>query len=731
MRIDDITAPGSISLTQGLAPLELWVGFECTVARIRDDYRDLLTESGHRDRPEDLDVFAELGFRTLRYPVLWEHVAPEHPARLEWRWHDDRLARLDRLGLTAIIGLLHHGSGPRYTDLLDPKFPELLAGYAEQVARRYPHIELYTPVNEPLTTARFSCLYGLWYPHTKDCGAFLRAVFHECYGTALAMRRIRRITPGARLVQTEDIGRTFSTPLLSEQAKLQNQRRWLSLDLLCGRMTPDHPWHGQFLASGVPEDALCDLLDQPCQPDIVGINHYLSSDRFLDQRRRRYPRSTWGGNGYRRYADVEAVRIDRADLDTSAEARLREAWRRYRLPLAVTEVHNGCTREEQLRWVRDVHAGALRVKAEGADMRAITLWAAFGSIDWNVMLTERAGHYECGLYDIRVENGIRPTALARAATALIRRGEFDHPAVQSRGWWEREMRYYRKQRRAGQPSETGEPLLITGATGTLGRAFARICEVRGLRHRLTARAQLDIADAASIEAALDRERPWAVINTAGYVRVADAEREPERCFRENTDGAAKLAAACASASIPLVSFSTDLVFDGRLGRPYLEDDPPHPACVYGASKAAAEGQVLTICADALVLRTSAFFGPWDVHNFIFHMLRALAAGEEWRATDQLCVSPTYVPDLVNTALDLLIDGETGIWHLANQGQVSWFEFARQAAARAGYDPDRVLPDDTETERKNTALGSGRGRLMPTLDSALDRFFRETEQNWVA
>src|SRR3954454_7907598 len=126
------------------------------------------------------------------------------------------------------------------------------------------------------------------------------------------------------------------------------------------------------------------------------------------------------------------------------------------------------------------------------------------------------------------------------------------------------------------------PLLITGATGTLGHAFARICDLRGLEHRLTSRADLDIAEPASVEGALDRHRPWAVINTAGYVRVADAEREPERCFRENTEGAAELARGCARLSIPFVTFSSDLVSDGRLGRAYVESDRPNPVGVYGA-----------------------------------------------------------------------------------------------------------------------------------------------------
>jgi dTDP-4-dehydrorhamnose reductase len=272
-------------------------------------------------------------------------------------------------------------------------------------------------------------------------------------------------------------------------------------------------------------------------------------------------------------------------------------------------------------------------------------------------------------------------------------------------------------------------LLITGATGTLGRAMNRICEIRGLERHITSRAELDIAKSSSVKATLDRYRPWAIINTAGYVRVADAEREPERCYRENTEGAAELARACARIGIPLVTFSSDLVFDGRLGRAYVESDAPNPAGVYGASKAEAERRVLETHTDALVLRTSAFFGPWDAYNFVYHALCLLASGREVSTSANSRVTPTYVPDLVNAALDLLIDGETGIWHLANQGEVSWAELARLVARSGGFDPDRVVLHGTGEGQTSTALASKRGEMLPSLDSALDRFFRESELPW--
>jgi dTDP-4-dehydrorhamnose reductase len=139
---------------------ELWAGVECTVNRVGDNYSDQLERSGHAIRINDLERLADLGVRTIRYPILWERTAPEALDRCDWSWSDERLGRLQQLGMKPIVGLIHHGSGPAYTNLLDPGFPEKLATYAAAVARRYPWLTDYTPVNEPLTTARFSSRHG-------------------------------------------------------------------------------------------------------------------------------------------------------------------------------------------------------------------------------------------------------------------------------------------------------------------------------------------------------------------------------------------------------------------------------------------------------------------------------------------------------------------------------------------------------------------------------------------
>jgi dTDP-4-dehydrorhamnose reductase len=710
--------------------LELWGGVECTVARIGDDYRDQSLETGHTSRIADLDRIAELGIKTLRYPILWEVISPESPDQADFTWHDERVARLQQLGIRAIAGLCHHGSGPRYTDMLDPQWPELLARHATRVAERYPHLDLYTPVNEPLTTARFSGLYGHWYPHGTSYESFLRCLIAECKATVLAMRAIRRVRPDAGLVQTDDMGKTFSTPMLAYQAEHENQRRFLTFDLLCGMVDRHHPWWPIFLQNGISTADLELFLDGDAAPDIIGINHYLTSERYLDQRLNRYPEHHWGGNGRHQYADAEAVRMPLPPEDLGPKARLREVWERYRRPIAVTEAHHGCTRDEQLRWLAEVWKAAQDLRGEGADIRAVTIWTLFGTMDWNSLLIKRAGCYEPGPFDVRGPE-LRRTALGEAAEAYAKMGEYDHPVLDRAGWWKRDIRFYRPPaNRSSACRLVGSPrqLLITGATGTLGRAFSRLADMRGLDHALVGRQEMDIADADSVAAALACHRPWAVINTAGYVRVADAENEPGACFRENAIGAEILARACAKTGIPLVTFSSDLVFDGRKDTPYVEADEPNPACVYGASKLEAERRVLAAHEGSLVIRTSAFFGPWDRHNFVWQVLNTMAKGDRVKA-DVDVVSPTYVPDLVHETLNLLIDGGTGLWHLANQGEVSWAELARMAARLGGF--DESLVEETGGTPLNTSLASGRGLPLPHLQAALERFVRDSEVDWSA
>jgi len=708
------------------APLELWGGVECSVVRIGDEYRNQIIDTGHAARLQDIDAMAELGVKAVRYPILWETVAPESPNELDFSWHDERLKRLRDKGIRVIAGLVHHGSGPRYTNLLDPKFPDQLARYARRVAERYPWIDAWTPVNEPFTTARFSCLYGHWYPHLHDIDATFRATVNQCLATLRAMRAIREVSPTSELIATEDMGRTFSTPELAYQAEHDNGRRWLPFDLLFGRVVEGHQFYRWLRNKAATQEVLDELATGEGRPDIIGFDHYLTSDRFLDHRPQRYPGVEAGSNGRDRYVDVEAVRVDKLRPLLGPALRLRETWERYKTPIAVTEVHHGCTRDEQVRWLVEMWTAAEQERARGADIRAVTIWALFGMVDWRSLLTRREGHYDVGVFDTRGETP-RPTLVAKAAEALGRGDPFEHPLLDLPGWWKRPGRCHGRLRFETLPSSSvkARPILITGATGTLGQAFSRICAHRGIAHVLTSRADLDICEEDSIAAALDRYKPWAVINTAGFVRTWEAAERQDECFKANVTGPEQLARACKLHGIPLVTFSSDLVFNGRLGRSYVEPDEPAPVCEYGRSKAQAEARLLSIDADALIVRTSAFFGPWDRFNFLFNTVEQLTRGEDVFASDKSIVSPTYVPDLVHATLDLLLDQEKGIWHLTNQGAISWHELACQIADRAKLDPGRIIIPDDDV-RADTSLTSNRGLLLRPLDGAIDDFVEYSE-----
>jgi dTDP-4-dehydrorhamnose reductase len=271
-----------------------------------------------------------------------------------------------------------------------------------------------------------------------------------------------------------------------------------------------------------------------------------------------------------------------------------------------------------------------------------------------------------------------------------------------------------------------QPVLITGGSGTLGRAFASAAIGRGLSHLVTSHRELEITSEVAVAAALDAQRPWLVVNAAGFVRVDDAEAEREKCFQDNVRGPEVLARACAARGLQLITFSSDLVFDGARTAHYLEDDAPRALGVYGQSKVEAERLVLAACPAALVVRTSSFFDPSDGGSFVAQALRALAQGRPFAAAGDVTMTATYVPDLVQACLDLAVDGARGLWHLTNGGALTWAELARKAAVLAGLPPLGVLAVSHSelpwraTRPPFSALSSLHGALLPPLDDALLR-----------
>jgi dTDP-4-dehydrorhamnose reductase len=707
---------------QPISPPEIWGGIECTVNRIGDGYRDQLTYSGHYERDDDIDEIASLGFKKLRYPVLWESHQPDSPDQeIDWTRTEKKIQAIISHGIEPIIGLVHHGSGPSFTSLEDKDFGSKLADYAFKVATKFSFIKYYTPINEPLTTARFSGLYGLWYPHHKSAAQLCCILINELKGIVFSMQAIRKVNPQAVLIQTEDLSKVQSSRSLKYQAKFESERSWLTYDFLCGKVDQHHPFWSYFISMGIEEKDLYFFLDNPCPPGIAGFNYYVTSERYLDKNLSRWPEETHGGNGKHLYADVPAVRVVKPE---GLYSLLKEAWNRYHIPMALTEVHINCTREEQLRWFNEAYDIACKLKAEKVPLVGVTAWSLLGAFDWDSLLTRKSNTYEAGAFDVS-DNKRRPTALVPLIKSLAFQQKVTHPLLNQPGWW-----HYSYKNKLAEVASRFPPLLILGSNGTLGTAFRHICARRNIPFIGLARPDFNVTKKEHLLKAIEYHTPWAIINATGYVKVDDAEAERDICHSLNVSAVGQLAGICSNKGIQLMTFSSDLVFNGKKDVPYLEQDTVDPLNYYGKSKAEGEKLSMQNFADTLIVRTSSFFGPWDQYNFAHLFLKNSENGHSINVVKNVVVSPTYVPHLVDASLDLLIDRETGIWHLCNDGKISWIDFAGELAARAGYGRQNIIPKNQQdmdwkaARPAFSALESQKGIKLASLDKALQCFFEE-------
>ena len=406
-----------------MAPLELWASPEPTFARIdATTVRDQSAETGLDARPDDAERIAALGVSVSRVPVLWERVSPADPHERDYREPERRLDALRAAGVE-----LHHGSGPQYTDLLDPAFPLWFAEYAEATAQQFPWVRRWTPINEPLTTARFATLYGAWFPNMRDDRAFGRAMVNQTLAQQAAMRRIRRVIPDAEFVLTEDLQRyAAGDAVVAEYVAFLRERVYLSVELVAGRVGEGHsllPFLSERCGLNALELAM--MQRDAAVPDLVAFNHYPHSERYLFTR---------GGE----IADVPAVYVS-GEPPPAVGPLLRAAAERLRLPLAIGEVHAHAPEAERVRWLLQHAADVNGLRADGVDVRALGAWAAFGMVDWHSLLRQRARVTEDGIYTFAGPNGIpQATAVATALRELAATGRIADTGV--RGWWERDDR---------------------------------------------------------------------------------------------------------------------------------------------------------------------------------------------------------------------------------------------------------------------------------------------------
>lgn len=224
-------------------------------------------------------------------------------------------------------------------------------------------------------------------------------------------------------------------------------------------------------------------------------------------------------------------------------------------------------------------------------------------------------------------------------------------------------------------------LLITGGEGQLGTELIAQAKAHGAEVLAPTLAQMDLTDPAQIDAFWDAFQPEALINAAAYTAVDRAETEPGLAFAVNATAPAHLAKRCRRAGIPLIHISTDYVFDGKKGSPYLEEDPLSPLGVYGRSKAEGESAVRSALDRHLIIRTAWLYSAHGV-NFVKTVLRLAAERNELRIVDDQLGSPTSAADLAGALLSIagrLGAGAAlpwGTYHYCGNGVTSWCGLTR-------------------------------------------------------
>ncbi len=217
-------------------------------------------------------------------------------------------------------------------------------------------------------------------------------------------------------------------------------------------------------------------------------------------------------------------------------------------------------------------------------------------------------------------------------------------------------------------------VLVTGITGQLGYDLCRIMkgkeEVIGV-----SRKNFDLIDTKKTYNFIKNTKPDVVIHCAAYTKVDECEKNADLAFKINSVGTANIASACNDIGAKMVYISTDYVFDGEKGEPYLEFDQPNPINVYGKSKLAGENLVKEIVNKHFIVRTSWLYGE-NGNNFVRTILKLAEEKKMLRIVNDQFGTPTYTKDLAEAIYNLIKSNYYGTYHISNNGQTTWFYYAK-------------------------------------------------------
>lgn len=346
--------------------------------------------TGHYERwHEDLGLLGELGVSAARYGIPWHRI---QPSRGQWRWDfvDRAVDRLLSLGIEPIIDLVHYGLPPWLEGAyLAPDFPARMAEYAAAVAGRLRgRVHAYTPLNEPRITAWYCGRLGWWPPHRHGWRGFVAVMLAACRGIVETVHALRSVDPDV-LIAHVDATDLYDTELPESQDTARHRQEivFLALDLVSGRVRPDHALWSWLLRHGAGEQDLAWFATRAVDLPLIGLNLY---PMFTLKKLRRSPagRQRWTMG----YASAEI--IDRLGA---------LYWERYHRPLFISETASVGSIARRSRWLHDSVAAVGRVRARGIPLVGYTWWPLFALVTWGYRQGTRPPAFylkQMGLWDL-------------------------------------------------------------------------------------------------------------------------------------------------------------------------------------------------------------------------------------------------------------------------------------------------------------------------------------------
>jgi beta-glucosidase/6-phospho-beta-glucosidase/beta-galactosidase len=336
---------------------------------------DQMEKCGHyKHWQTDFELLDELDIQVLRY---------------DWSFADMTFGEIKRRNIIPIVDLCHFGVPDWLGNFQNPDFPELFAAYAEAFARRFPWVQLYTPINEMFICAQFSAAYGWWNEQLRSDQAFVTALKHLVKANVLAMERILVVRPDALFIQSESSEYFHAeNPAAIKPAEIMNARRFLSLDLNYGRRV-DSEMYEFLMDNGMSREEYHFFLSRSSLRHhcIMGNDYYVTNEHRV-----------------------------RADGLTSSAGDVfgydeitRQYYDRYRLPVMHTETNlmEGPNGDEAVNWLWKQWANILRVRNTGVPIVGFTWYSLTDQMDWDTALREENNRVTpVGLYDL--DRNIRP-----------------------------------------------------------------------------------------------------------------------------------------------------------------------------------------------------------------------------------------------------------------------------------------------------------------------------------